>query len=82
MYTRTGLNLIKGIKIAAITIQTPLGPKNFLLAKAAYVPVFHTNLAYLKKSSSVKIYSGTISGTYCTKTIKKYLPIASTMIIN
>jgi hypothetical protein len=40
---------IKGIRTAAITIQTPLGPREILLAKAAYIPDFHTNLAYLTK---------------------------------
>ena len=47
---------IKGIGIAAITIQTPSGPREILLAKAAYVPGFHTNLACLKKFNDKNVW--------------------------
>jgi len=56
VYAGTGLNLIKGIGMAVITIQTPLGPRKILLADAAYVPAFHINLAYLKKFNNKKVF--------------------------
>jgi hypothetical protein len=40
---------IKGIRTAAVTIQTPSGPREILLAEAAFVPDFHINLASLTK---------------------------------
>src|SRR5258708_6669170 len=40
---------VKGIGMAAITIQTRSGPREILLAKAVYILDFHTNLAYLTK---------------------------------
>ena len=56
VYTGMGLNLIKGIETAAITIQTLLGPKRILLAKAVYILVFYINLAYLKKFNYKNIW--------------------------
>jgi len=47
---------IKGIGTAAITIQTPSGPREILLAEAAYVPGFHTNLACLKKFNDKNVW--------------------------
>jgi len=41
--------LIEGIGMAAVIIQTPSGPREILLAEAAYVPDFHINLACLTK---------------------------------
>ena len=49
VYAGTGIVPIKGIGTAVIIIQTPSGPREILLAQAAYVLDFHTNLAYLKK---------------------------------
>ena len=43
-----GLNLVKGIEIIVITIQTLLGPKEILLVDVAYILVFYINLACLK----------------------------------
>ena len=56
MYAEIGLNPIKGIKTAAITIQMPLSPKKILLAEAVYVPAFHTNLACLKNFNNKNIW--------------------------
>jgi len=47
---------IEGIGTAAITIQTPLGPREILLAEAAYVPAFYTNLACLKKFNDKNVW--------------------------
>ena len=37
-------------------IQTPSGPREILLAQAAYIPDFHTNLACLKKFNDKNIW--------------------------
>ena len=50
-----GIVPINGIGTATITIQTPSGPKEILLAKAVYVPDFYTNLASLKKFNDQNI---------------------------
>jgi len=55
VYTRTGLDPVEGIGTAAIIIQTPSDPRKILLAEAAYIPAFHTNLACLRKFNSKNI---------------------------
>ena len=55
MYTEMGLNLIKGIEMVAITIQTPSGFKEILLANIVYILVFYINLACLKKFNKKNI---------------------------
>ena len=54
-YTKIMMLPIKGIGMAAITIQMPLGPKEILLAEAVYVLSFYTNLACLKKFNNKNI---------------------------
>lgn len=56
VYAGTGLDPIEGIGTAAITIQTPSGPKEILLAEAAYVPASHTNLACLRKFNDKNVW--------------------------
>ena len=56
VYAGIGMDPIEGIGTAAITIQTPLGPRKIFLADAAYVPAFHTNLACLKKFNDKNIW--------------------------
>ena len=50
-----GIVPINRIGTATITIQTLSGPKEILLAKAVYVPNFHTNLAFLKKFNNQNV---------------------------
>ena len=51
-----GLDLIKGIKIVAITIQTLLGPKEILLTNTIYILAFYINSACLKKFNKKNIW--------------------------
>jgi hypothetical protein len=55
-YAGTAMVPIEGIGTAEISIQTPSGPRKILLAEAAYVPDFHTNLACLKKFNDKNVW--------------------------
>jgi hypothetical protein len=48
--------LIKGIRTAAVTIQTPSGPREILLAEAAFIPDFYINLASLTKFNNKDVW--------------------------
>ena len=56
VFAGTVIVLIEGIGTAAITIQTPSGPREILLAEAAFVPDFHTNLASLTKFNEKDVW--------------------------
>jgi len=56
VYAGTGLDPVEGIGTVAVIIQTPTGPKRILLANAAYVPAFYTNLACLDKFNNKNIW--------------------------
>ena len=56
IFAGTVVVLVEGIGTAAITVQTPLGPREILLVKAVYVPDFHINLACLTKFNDKDVW--------------------------